>query len=208
MRLLQCIHPVAPFISETLWSNLKASGFNHLGDRLIQDSWPKSMPHLKNEIIEGQMALILDVIRETRHIRKQLNIPPAKDIELIIEASDESALEALIWGKDILEFLAHVPQIQFESELKDRPKQSVSAVVQSVQLYIPLKGLIDIDKEIARLTKQVDKIDSELAKANGKLSNEGFLGKAPESVVEKIKLTAEKLREEKSLLEKQLAGLA
>ena len=208
VRILQCIHPIAPFISETLWSTLKVAGFNHLGERLIQDSWPKSMPNLKNEAIEGQMILILELIRETRHIKKQLNISPAKDIELIIEAANEMSLEALNWGKDILGFLANASQITFESSLKERPKQAVSSVVQSVQLFIPLKGLVDIDKEISRLSKQVAKIDIELARANGKLSNQGFLGKAPENVVEKIRQAASSLQEEKSLLEKQLAGLA
>lgn len=193
MRLL---HPFMPFVTEEIWQHLP-----HEGDSLIVASWPKADPSFVNPKAVEQMNLLMDVIRQVRNIRAEVNVPLSKKIEIMIRPSNETVLHHLLAGKSYIERFCNPEKLEIDLNI-EAPEKAMSAVVSGAEIYLPLAGLIDIDKELARLEKELAHLNSEVERVQKKLGNANFVSRAPEHVVN------EERAKEKDYLEKRDKVLA
>jgi len=132
------------------------------------------------------MELLMSVIRSVRNIRAEVNVPMSKKVELIIKPADEETLEILKRNTMYIERFCGTSAFSMSLDAP-RPEQAMTAVVSGAELFLPLAGLIDISQEIDRLTKELAVLNAEVERVEKKLSNEGFLQKAPAKVVEEEK---------------------
>lgn len=192
MRLL---HPFMPFITEEIWQNLP-----HEGESITVAAWPTVNEALSNKEEADNMKLLSEIIRSVRNIRSEVQTPMSKKVPLYVSAKDANTLAVLEANAKYLERFCNPEPLVIGLDL-EAPSQSMSAVVTGAVLYLPLQGLIDIDAEKARLTKELEKWAKEVKLVQGKLSNERFVSKAPEAVV------AEERAKEADYLEKQASVL-
>ncbi|RKD24657.1 valine--tRNA ligase [Ammoniphilus oxalaticus] len=177
-QTLRLLHPFMPFITEEIWQHLP-----HDGKSITVAAWPEEdKQHHYPESLK-QMSLLMDVIRSVRNIRAEMNVPMSRKIELIIKPTNQESLELLQQGVDYLHRFCNPEQFELALE-PNVPEKVVSAVVTGAEIYLPLAGLIDIDKEIARLDKEAQNLEKEVERVAKKLNNEGFIAKAPEKVIE------------------------
>ncbi len=196
--ILKLLHPFMPFITEEIWQALP-----HEGESIMVAEWPKAkqMPEYPAEA--AVLALDMEAVRAIRNIRAEMNVPPGKKIELIFAA--DSAAEGLRQGEIYIKALCGAENMKILPPASPELNAAQAAVahVRGIDIYLPLKGLIDLDKETARLQKEVANMDKEIKRLEGKLNNQGFLSKAPADVVagEKVKL-ADYTEKKASLLER------
>lgn len=187
MRLL---HPFMPFLTEEIWHSLPVQG-----ESIMIQSWPKTSGY-RAENVEHQMMLIMDVIKAIRNIRAEMNVQPGKKAEIILVAPESENRKVLELGQGNILHLASGSKVDIVAELEEKPAQAASAVLDGVEVYLPLRGLLDLEKEIARVEKEIVQAQQEVARFEGKLGNPGFIAKAPEQVVakEREKLEGTKVR--------------
>lgn len=199
---MKLLHPMMPFITEEIWQHLP-----HEGDTIMLQKWPEYDPVLTDEVAVEQMAVVMEVIKAVRNIRGEMNVPPSRKAEVIIAATNKDNYSHLEGGLDYIENLAGASEIILQHSLDTKPDNAMSAITKGVEVFMPLKGLIDIEKEIARLDKELANLDKELVRVNGKLSNSGFLDKAPAEVIEKEREKQAEFLDKKRTIEDRLQGL-
>ena len=151
---------------------------------------------------EEMMELAMDGIRNIRNARAEMDVPPSKKAKVIIVPAEgkKSAVEAT---KEYFVTLASASMVEIAETEENIPEDAVSVVINGAKIFIPLDELVDFEKEKERLTKEKAKLEGEIKRVNGKLSNQGFLAKAPESLVNEEKVKKEKFEEMmKSVLER------
>ena len=195
--VLALLHPYSPFITEELWHHFKKEDAKDL----IIAPWPESET-TKSDTAEKDMATLQEVITSIRSIRSRMNVPPSKFSDLTVRCNGEQSL-FLLEHLDLLKSLGRIQDAKLGDSV-EKPSQSATAVVQGMELYIPLGGLVDLDQEKGRMEKRIVEINRLITGINGKLSNENFINRAPEQVVEKERSNLSKLSEE---LEKVTANL-
>ena len=186
--ILQLLHPFMPFITEEIWQALP-----HESESIMVSAWPQAdkMPEYQEEA--SVLALDMEAVRAIRNIRAEMNVPLGKKIELIFAA--DTAADGLRQGEIYIKALCGADKFSVlppnSPELADVQAQAAVAHVRGIDIYLPLKGLIDLAKETTRLQKEVANMDKEIKRLEGKLNNQGFLSKAPADVVEgeRVKLT-------------------
>ncbi len=196
-KAMRMLHPLMPFLSEEVWSQIKPI-LDLPDESLVIASYPKYQAEFLDENIEKNMGLIQAAISAIRNLRKQVNLPPSKEITVHIKVLAEKQNSLLNDYKNYFEKLAKVVEIKSAIDLK-KPASSIAAVVQNIEIYLPLEGLIDIEEEKTKLQKQIEKLEKELHKISRKLENPKFLANAPENIVQKEK---EKFTEVKTKLDK------
>ncbi|SVD01452.1 uncharacterized protein METZ01_LOCUS354306, partial [marine metagenome] len=144
-EVLKLLHPYCPFITEELWAHFKTSDEG----MMISTPWPTADSNMIKDNIENEIQILMDVISTVRNIRASLNVSPGKEANLTIRGEDDIC-NALLKHKDYLRRLAKLDEIQLGKEQKKPPK-SATAVIKGLELFVPLAGLIDINKEIGRL---------------------------------------------------------
>lgn len=174
MRLL---HPFMPFITEEIWQHLP-----HKGESITVAAWPTVRADLHFAEEADNMKLLMDIIRSVRNIRAEVNTPMSKKVPLFISAKDAATVTVLEANKAYLEKFCN-PESLTIGEGLEAPGQSMTAVVTGAELFLPLVGLINLEEEIARLEKELEKWAKEVKLVTGKLSNEKFVSKAPEALV-------------------------
>lgn len=175
MRLL---HPFMPFITEEIWQHLP-----HEGPSITVAEWPQVRPELDWPEGDQKLGLIMDVIRAVRNIRAEVNVPLSKAVTLQIKPFGAEEERALKENRLIITRLANPNELMIDQGLK-APDKAMSAVVGGAEVYLPLAGLIDLEQELARLNKEKEKLLKEVARAESKLANPGFVDKAPPHVVQ------------------------
>lgn len=175
MRLL---HPFMPFLTEEIWQHLP-----HEGESITVAAWPEVKPELSNDQASADMKLLVELIRSVRNIRSEVNTPMSKQVELYIKASTSDVQERLEKNRSYIERFTNPSVLEIGTEVPASDK-AMTAVISGAELILPLEGLINLDEEIARLQKELDKLTKEVERVQKKLGNEGFMKKAPESVVE------------------------
>ena len=188
MRLL---HPFMPFVSEEIWQHLP-----HQGESLIVAMWPKADENLVYDESVKQMNLLMDLIRQVRNIRAEVNVPLSKKIEIFIRPANSEIMEQLVSGRSYIERFCNPEKLVIDDTIQ-APEKAMSSVVSGAEIYLPLAGLIDIDQELARLEKELANLQSEVERVQKKLANEKFVSKAPEQVV------AEEKAKEKDYMDKR-----
>ena len=176
--ILKLLHPYMPFITEEVYGYLPG----HDG-MLITAKWPEARPEYDFTAEAAQMEGVMEVIRAIRNLRAEMNVAPGKKATLILKPHDgwKSALSA---AEGYFKRLAGASSVEFMEADAANPEKSASAVADPCELFIPLGELVDIEKELARLDKDLKNAEAEVARADGKLKNEKFVAKAPANLVE------------------------
>lgn len=181
-NILKLMHPYMPFITEEIWSSLPTISGN-----VVVASWPQYNEAEINEDAEKKMELIMAAIRSIRNIRSEMNVVPSKKAKLLVFSNEDEVIETIKEGTKFFISLASTSEIQIIEDKNEIPNDAVSVVIEGAELFIPLDELIDFEKEIERLSKEKSKLESEIKRVEGKLSNEGFVKKAPAHLIEEEK---------------------
>ena len=184
---LKMLHPFMPFITEEIWQKLD---FDE--ETVMLSDFPKEDKLLINKEAEKEFDYLKEVITAVRNIRGEANVSPSKKIEVIFKTSSESEKKILTDNPKILDKLANIEKYGFTPDVQI-PELVGFRLVETTEIYVPLADLIDKEKEIAKLEKDIEKTQKELDKVLGKLSNEAFLGKAPQAVIDKENAIKEEL---------------
>ena len=197
--VLKLLHPFMPFITEEIWQHLPEKT-----NPLIIESWPIAKEDYIFDEDEKKIELIKKAIKAIRNARAEMNIAPSKKSQFIFVVEDENLKNTIIEGKSKFTTLAGAEEIIFEKDKSQIGEDNISVVLDGCEVYLPLKDLIDYDKEIERLEKEKAKLEDEISRVDSKLANKGFVLKAPESIVEEEK---EKRDKYKAMLSKVLERL-
>ena len=177
-KVLLLLHPIAPFTSEEIWNHLK----DRIEDDIIISKWPKvidsEFTYDKNQVLDFK-----EIVTSIRTIRSELNVPPSKKIDVLAYAKNESVKKEIKPLLNLIKSLSNTGN--FDLGLKKiKPDNSAVAVCKSLELYIPLGELVDKDEEITKLNKRLNELDSLIESIENKLSNDEFISKAPENIVD------------------------
>ena len=198
MRLL---HPFMPFITEEIWQHLP-----HEGESITVSKWPEVREELSDYEAVKAMNLLKDVIHAVRNIRAETNTPLSKKVPMIIKASNEDAMTILQENVHYIERFCNPDALTIDTDATP-PEKAMSAVVTGAEIYLPLAGLINKEEEIARLEKELDKLNQEVERVQKKLSNPNFVEKAPEHIVDKEREKEKEYLEKRAAVEKRLQEL-
>jgi len=198
MRLL---HPFMPFITEEIWQNLP-----HAGESITTAAWPVVKPELSDDQAAQEMKLLMEMIRSVRNIRAEVNTPMSKKIKMLVKAKDAAVLKAIENNRGYIERFCNPEELQLGVDI-DVPEKAMTAVITGLEIILPLEGLINIDEEIARLEKEYEKLNKEVDRVQKKLSNEGFMKKAPESVIAEERAKEQDYLEKRSIVEARIKEL-
>ena len=195
---LRLLHPFMPFITEEIWQLLPGNE----GSIMVAE-FPKVQEGEVQPETEAEMGLVMGVIGAIRNLRSELNLSPSKTVEVILHCEKEDALDPPRMNRVYIESLAHTGKISFQSA-GEKPKAAATAIVEEIEVFLPLKGLINLDDEEKRIKKEISKVEEEMTRTNLKLHNEEFLGKARLEAVEKEKEKARTLAEKGAKLQEGL----
>lgn len=197
---LRLLHPFMPFLTEIIRQKLP----NAEGSIMLAN-WVKAGEI--DDAAETQMQTVTEIIKVIRNLKNEVGVEPRKKSEVVLKIANAEVLEVVKSNVNYISELAAAEPVTFSSE---KPQHALTGVAGGVEIFLPLQNLIDTDKEIARLTKELEKLKKGIASTEGKLKNEKFISKAPAEVVqaEKEKLSAaqEKISSVESRIE-QLKNL-
>ncbi|WP_174436142.1 valine--tRNA ligase [Azospirillum brasilense] len=201
-EILHMLHPLMPFITEELWEQLSDDRAN----RLISAHWPEHGAELIDPAARDEMDWVVRAISSVRSMRSEMNVPPAAQIELKLKDAGPESLKRLDTHRDLILRMGRLASVEPLSG--PVPKSAVQAVLDEATLILPLEGIVDLDKERARLTKEIEKLSGEIKKIDAKLSNEQFVAKAPEEVIEEQRDRRDTAEQARDKLQKALEMLA
>lgn len=204
--LLRLAHPIIPFITETIWQRVKPLT-GETADTIMLQPFPAFDAALEDQQALNDLEWIKQAIIAVRNIRAEMNIAPSKQLEVLLRNANGDAQHRVQENQSFIERLARLSSITLLPAGEKGPV-SVTKLVDGAELLIPMAGFIDKDAEIARLSKEMGKLDGEIASIEGKLSNEGFVARAPEAVVAKERERLAACKEGKLKLQEQQATIA
>lgn len=196
---LKLLHPFMPFITEEIWQHLPGES-----EALIVESWPTPDTNMIYNKEKEDIEFIKTAIKGIRNARAEMNIVPSRKSKLIFVLEDDSLKSVIEDSKVKFMTLASAEEIVFEKDKKTLGEDNISVVLDGCEVYLPLSDLIDYEKEIERLQKEKSKLEDEINRVKSKLSNEGFVAKAPAKIVEEEK---EKQKKYSQMLENVMERL-
>ncbi len=185
---LQLLHPIMPFITEEIYTHLYTEY-----ESIVISKWPEYKESLKDEKSEKDMEYIIEAIKSIRNVRTEMNVPPSRKAKLMIYLTENEAEGSFKEGEVYFQKLASASEVSFLED-KETSDKNVSVVTRGAEIFIPLLELVDIEKELERLNKEKEKLEKEIDRVEKKLSNEKFVSKAPEAVVNEEKEKGEKYK--------------
>ena len=197
--ILKLLHPFMPFITEEIWQALP-----HDGEALMIARYPEYTESLAFPAEERDFEMVMNAIRAVRSRRAEMNVPPSRKAHLFITTDRQDAFRS---GEIYITKLAYAEQITISSALPADAEHMVSVVTEEAKLFMPMAELIDLDKERARLEKELEKARKNYEGQMRKLSNENFVSRAPEAVVQTERERAEKAKALVENLEASLKNL-
>jgi valyl-tRNA synthetase len=180
-RILLLLHPVMPFVTEEIWQKLPQTTGSIMEAFLTEPD-----PRWLDEDAEGRMDLLMAVINGIRNVRGEMNVPPATRVEVVCRCQEEGSRRILEEHASTVRDLAKLSDLKvgLAGEI-EKPRMAASVVTRRVEVFVILEGILDFESEARRLEKELGRIEHELGITQRKLSNEDFLGRAPQEVVEK-----------------------
>ncbi len=201
--ILRLLHPFMPFISEEIWQHLPR---NYEESALVTAKWPKPVEELKDEQVSSEMNSVMEVIRAVRNLRAELGLSPAKKGTAVLRLPRER-MDLFEEEKIFIQQLSSLEELTVMEMAEEKPSQALSDLVEDIEVYMPLRGIKDINQEIERLEKDLKEIEEDMQKTNKKLSNTNFLRRAPIEVVEKEKNKKEEFEARRQKLMSRLEEL-
>lgn len=186
---LKMLHPFIPYITEEIWQYLPETD-----TMLIRANWPVCQENLLNEKAEQQMELIMAAIRNIRNVRAEMDVVPSRKARILVKATPNTE-SILMANGEYLVALASASEVLAVKSEDEVPEDAVAVVIEGGELFLPLDDLIDFGKELDRLEKEKAKLEGEVDRVSKKLSNEGFVAKAPEKLIEEEKAKQAKYEE-------------
>ena len=186
MRVLELLHPFMPFITEEIWQALP-----HEGDYLIRAQWPTYRQEFDFAAEERAMEAVKDAISAVRARRAEMNVPPSRKAKIIITSQTP---EIYVGGRDFITRLAYASEVEVGTQTPQDLNGMVTVSTHDATMYLPLAELVDIEKELERIGKEITKARENLERIEKKLQNESFVSKAPEAVVNAEREKADKAR--------------
>ena len=178
-QVLKLLHPFMPFITEELWTHMVEHG-EARASMLVLSTWPQ-LDGLADPEADEEMGWVVQLVNEVRSVRSEMNVPAGAKIPLVLAGSDNAIRQRANRHKDTISRLARLNAMTF---VDTAPKGAALIVFGDTTAALPLAGVIDMNAERARLEREIEKAASEIKKIDAKLSNEQFVAKAPEEVVE------------------------
>ncbi|MUK63527.1 valine--tRNA ligase [Aliivibrio fischeri] len=206
-KTLRLAHPVLPYITESIWQSVKPLVDGVEGDTIMTQALPQFNEENFNADVVADLEWVKAFITSIRNLRAEYDIAPSKGLEVMIKVADEKDAARIEANKVVLSSLAKLDEIKVLANGEETPACATSLVGKS-ELMIPMAGLIDKDAELARLAGEVKKTQGEIKRIEGKLSNEGFVAKAPEAVIAKEREKLEGYQETLVKLEAQQETIA
>jgi len=175
--VLKLIHPITPFVTEEIWSTLP-------GERpvLMQEPYPERRPEWLDETAEQQMELLMGIITGIRNIRAEADVHPSQKIEAFVTNVDAATVALVESFSPAISDLTRLNGLSV-AETLDKPADAATYIFNDIEIFVPLKGLVDVDAELAKLGRERGKVEKSLKQVNGKLANRKFLDNAPADVV-------------------------
>ncbi|KYH31841.1 valine--tRNA ligase [Neomoorella mulderi] len=201
-KSLQLLHPFMPFITEEIWQHLPGKR-----ESIMISSWPRVLPERDDNDAEKAMELVMAVIRAIRNLRSEMNVPPGRSAGVILVTASGEDRQTLQEASGYLEVLAAASPVEVKAALPQPPARAATAVTGGVQVFLPLAGLIDLEKEQARLEKELQNTRAELEKVEKKLARVDFRTKAPAAIVAKEEAKAAELKSKVAALSQRLSFL-
>lgn len=196
-RALRLLHPFMPFITEEIWQTLP-----HEGETIMLAKFPEFTSSLDYPEARQEMEVVMNAIRAIRTRRSEMNVPPSRKAKVYIATEQKETFEN---GAPFICKLASASEVEVGSSFD--LDGAVTVVTAEAKIYIPMNELVDKEEELSRLNKELAKTEKMLAQSEGKLNNQGFIGKAPANVVEKVKMQAEKEREKIAMIKAAIDAL-
>ena len=201
-NILKLLHPFMPFITEEIWQRIP-----HLEESIMVSSWPKVDNKAIKPEMENRISKIMDIVRTIRNIKSDMNIPYGKEIDLLIVVNkDKDLLKLIRENAGYIEALIKIRNLKIDLCL-EKPPYSVTGVLEGIEIFIPLKELINLEEEINRLKKRLLKIKQELNTTVKKIQNEDFLSRAPKDIIQREKEKSKELTDIVERLENHLKSL-
>lgn len=204
--LLRLAHPIIPYITETIWQRVKTlKGIT--ADTIMLQPFPEYDASQVDEKALSDLEWIKQTIIAVRNIRAEMNIAPGKPLDVMLRGASAEAQRRVLENQSFIQSLARLSSLTLLAE-GDKGPVSVTKLVEGAEVLIPMAGLIDKATELDRLAKEVAKLEAEIERIEGKLSNEGFVARAPEAVVAKERERMTACAEAKQKLIEQQAVIA
>ena len=203
--LLRLLHPIMPFLSEEIWQQV-APLAGKQGDTVSMQPYPQADSSRLDTAAEAEVAWLQQFLLGVRRIRAEMNIAPGKPLPVLLSQGTDEDRARVMRNRDYLDRLGRLESVQWLQAGAEEPEAAI-ALVDTLRVLIPLAGLIDPQAERARLGKEIDKQEKELARGEGKLSNEKFVSKAPPDVVAKERERVESVRASLQQLREQYERL-
>jgi valyl-tRNA synthetase len=201
--LMKMLHPFMPFITEEIWQRIQERSAD---EAITVSPWPEKTGKLFDESVQT-FGIIQSQISAVRNIQAEMNLSPKAPLTIVLKPKTAELGEELAAAEWVFRKLLPVDSITFDTAA-EKPKASAAAVVDGSEIYIPLKGLIDLDKENQRIQKEIDRLNGFLKGVEKKLANKKFVQNAPETVVEKEKQKKADAESSLSKLRRQLEELS
>ena len=176
-QFLRLLHPIMPFVTEEIWQQIGGQDKS-----IVVADYPRVMEAYQDSQVEAQMAQLMELIRAVRTIRNEMNTPLSKAVDLYIKVQDAAGQALLEANQAYIKRFCNPAQLVI-SQAPEHPEEVVTQVLSFAEILMPLKGLIKLEDELARLEGEQAKLEKEVARIDGKLSNEKFVSRAPEQVV-------------------------
>ena len=198
-KILKLLHPFMPFITEEIWQTIP---HDTEGKTVMLEKYPEYDPSLDFPSEAEEMMKVMEAITAIRTQRNEMNVPPSKKAKLFIATAIP---ETFSNGEQFFKKLASASEVEISDSFDI--DGAVTIVTSNAKIYIPMEELVDKEAELKRLNKELKQVEKMLAQDEGKLNNPGFMSKAPEKVIEKIKGQAEKEREKIALIHAAMDAL-
>ncbi len=200
-KIVNLLHPIIPFITEEIWSHLESDQ-----KRLLAvEEYVEFDEALQNDEVLEMMTKFIDVTSGIRNIRSSVNMKPKDEIDVKLFTEDKKLAKFMYESRHFLKDLANVKSGTIRNKHQERPKKSASLATVHTEIFIPLEGIIDINEQVNRIKKDLEKTQGEYKKVESKLNNQNFMANAPEEVrtevQEKAKLFQDKLYSLNQILE-------
>ena len=183
---LRLLHPVMPHITERIWQLIPS---NKEDEAIMLSKFPEFKEEFKFEDAKNQMEALFEAVRSLRNIRSEFNIIPGAKINIRIDGGEKLFKDVIPY----LKRLAKIDNVEFATA-DSADKQSASVVIGDAKIIVPLKGVINVDEEISRQNKKLQKLESELKSLEGRVNNPKFVSSAPKEVVETTKARIEEIK--------------